>query len=709
MDRQQNVKMSRLFFEAEFITPATYEELMIEQGAREQTWMQFLEQDITSSTFRMRGRKDSGINQVDRLADPIQIYLPEIIYLTSTFTPDPLETLSFLVEEGVVTPTVADSYESRAEEEKGGLLNILIEERAISPRVLAELNRGRLHTKAREIRLQAASDVLVYNDVIDSDELAFLLNKAHHVETPFYEELQSVISAKQLKRLLYEGLEFPEIELEEETILEEWSDLFPLELIARLRFFPVELEDNHCTLAVDDPLDFSIADALSIITPCSFSQVGCKDASLQRCLEALLPNSGESFAPEILDTDFSESNLFNRELLSASELQDEEFSAVEVVRRLLESAVSNGATDIHVERVNNILRARLRVDGMLRTVLETPMAMAEKVISRIKVLCNIDVTERRRPQDGHFTIHDQTHRIDFRVSTLPTTEGEKLVLRVLDAANIVRGFDDLGMNEEQKEIFLEAIDKPLGLILVTGPTGSGKTSTLYSGLSLLNTSERNIITIEDPVEYRLDGVAQVHVDNNIELTFASGLRASLRQDPDVIMVGEIRDPETAGIAMRASLTGHLVFSTLHSNTAVAAIAALRHLGTPSYLIASSLLLVIAQRLLRKICPNCREVVEPAVSLIKDLELEDNFSDPFFAGTGCQSCFFDGYRGRTGIYEMLMLDNRLKRSIVEEMDEVLLREQALMQGFLPMKAHAREKVIQGLTSPEEAMQVSYLPA
>jgi type IV pilus assembly protein PilB len=377
-------------------------------------------------------------------------------------------------------------------------------------------------------------------------------------------------------------------------------------------------------------------------------------------------------------------------------------STVQLVSQVIESAVGASATDIHIEPHSDSLRIRYRIDGELHTIMKAPAEMQLSVASRIKVLASMNVTERRRPQDGHFSLNTQSGSYDFRVSTMPSTFGEKIVLRVLDSSRLFTGLPDLGLEPEQAKTIERLISRPYGLVLVTGPTGSGKTSTLYACLSTVNRENVNIVTIEDPVEYQLDGITQVQVDDNIELSFANGLRSVLRQDPDVIMVGEIRDSDTTHTAIRAALTGHLVFSTLHTNTAVGAISALSHMGAKQYLIASALAGIIAQRLVRKICPVCKKQFAPGKGILRELGFTDNTRRKFWTGEGCDKCFGTGYKGRTGIFEAVEVTEELRRAVVEHATEQQLTE-LVAKRTQSLFCSAVSKVVEGVTTPAEAVK------
>jgi type II secretory ATPase GspE/PulE/Tfp pilus assembly ATPase PilB-like protein len=345
---------------------------------------------------------------------------------------------------------------------------------------------------------------------------------------------------------------------------------------------------------------------------------------------------------------------------------------------------------------------RFRVDGQLHTVMSVPAAMITFIAARVKVLAQMNVTERRRPQDGHFDLETSDGFYDFRVSTLPTIHGEKIVMRVLDSSRVMTGLAQLGFDEGQLHAVQRLISRPHGLVLVTGPTGSGKTSTLYACLSGVNREGINIITIEDPVEYQLDGITQVQVDANIDLSFAAGLRSALRQDPDVIMVGEIRDPDTARTAIRAALTGHLVFSTLHTNTAIGAISALNNMDIQQYLIASALSGIIAQRLVRVICPDCKKAFNPGKGVLTELGLGETSRKRFYRGAGCEKCFGTGYVGRTGIFQVVEVNEALRRAIGDRGTEAELGD-IVDESSQSLMASGVSKIMQGTTTPAEVLK------
>ena len=385
----------------------------------------------------------------------------------------------------------------------------------------------------------------------------------------------------------------------------------------------------------------------------------------------------------------------------------EEGPVIKLVNLMLVQAIKDRASDIHIEPFEKQLRLRYRVDGVLYDSTAPPKGLQSAIASRIKIMSNLDIAERRLPQDGRFRIKLAGREVDLRVSVLPTVHGEKIVMRVLDKGTLSLNLDGLGLPPDNLVKFKNAIDAPHGMILMTGPTGSGKTSTLYAVLTQLNTSDVNIVTVEDPVEYQMVGVNQVQVKPEIGLTFASGLRSILRQDPDIVMVGEIRDSETADIAVKAALTGHLVLSTLHTNDSPGAIARLVDMGIEPFLVSSSLLMVCAQRLLRKICPHCKEafIVPQDVTSRLGLSNEDISSSTYYRGRGCSRCKDTGFLGRMAILEVLSVTNALREQILHDTSSKVIKDLALKEGLKTLRLAGLEKAKAGLTSLDEVLRVS----
>lgn len=416
-----------------------------------------------------------------------------------------------------------------------------------------------------------------------------------------------------------------------------------------------------------------------------------------------------SAAKQLMEDLGNESDLFAlaEELPDTEDLLDSEDDApiIKLINAMLGEAIKEGASDIHIETFENVLVVRFRVDGVLREILRPNRKLSPMLVSRIKVMAKLDIAEKRVPQDGRITLRIAGRAVDVRVSTMPSNHGERVVLRLLDKNNARLNLADLGMTKRNRRIFSDLIRKPHGIILVTGPTGSGKSTTLYAGLSEINSKDRNILTVEDPIEFDLPGIGQTQVNPRVDMTFARGLRAILRQDPDVVMVGEIRDVETAQIAVQASLTGHLVLSTLHTNTASGAITRLEDMGIEPFLLSSSLLAILSQRLVRTLCPDCKQPHHPSSQERKLLGLSDAQSDVvIYTPKGCATCNQTGYRGRTGIHELLVVDESIRELMHNGHGEQAI-EKYIRKSTPSIRDDGCRKVLKGVTSVEEVLRVT----
>lgn len=487
-------------------------------------------------------------------------------------------------------------------------------------------------------------------------------------------------------------------------------DLIDPKLLRKHRMLPLFRRGNRLFLAASDPTNIAAFDELKFHTGLSTDVILVDENQLSPAIDQLIDliEGNDSLRSLLEDADLDGLNVEVNPAGGAdrdSETMDET-PIVRFVNKVLLDAIRSGASDIHVEPYEKSYRIRVRSDGILREIARPPLNLASRIASRLKIMAQMDISERRLPQDGRIKMKlSRTRAIDFRVNTLPTLWGEKVVLRILDPGSAQMGIDALGYEPEQKALFMRALGQSQGMILVTGPTGSGKTVSLYTGLNILNTSEINISTAEDPVEINLEGINQVAVNPRIGLTFASALRAFLRQDPDIIMVGEIRDLETAEIAIKAAQTGHLVLSTLHTNSAAETLTRLRNMGIPSYNLATSVSLIIAQRLARRLCNHCKKpVILPEAAL-----LEAGFNRAqlpalqLFSATGCDACH-DGYKGRVGIYEVVPVTDGLARIIMQDGNAIEIADQARLEGFGSLRESALRKVAAGLTSLEEANRV-----
>ena len=499
--------------------------------------------------------------------------------------------------------------------------------------------------------------------------------------------------------------------------------LLPESYLREHKILPLKQEegkDDHpprLLVAVIDPLDIAVRDNIRMMTGCDVIPLLTTEKVLSEKLDQIFTGqTGQDIisldqvpqkATENSEAQEEPKSQEHSSVLIPKEFGNlrEETSTVKLVSSLIEGAIHANATDLHLEpQVHEELRVRYRVDGMLHDIMTIPKHTHSMVISRIKVLADMDITERRQAQDGHITMKIGNIEYYMRVGTLPTKLGERLVIRLLSESRVMTGLKQLGFEPEDLQLVEEFISTPYGMILVTGPVGSGKTTTLYSALNEINILTKNIITIEDPVEYQLPGISQVEVDDKVGLTFAAGLRAILRQDPNTLMVGEIRDPETAAVAVRAALTGQQLFSTLHTQDAPGAIATLSYLGVQPFWIASSLVGVIAQRLIRKVCPHCKERYEPDPWQLSIFNLESSSDLEFYQGRGCDQCFHSGYSGRTGIFEIMRVDELLRELVVEKFSGAEIKEQAVEQGMNTLKMSGLKKIRRGETTIEEMLRV-----
>lgn len=482
-------------------------------------------------------------------------------------------------------------------------------------------------------------------------------------------------------------------------------------LISQHHMLPIYRRGNQLFLAVSDPANLTALNEIKFHTGMTVDAVVVEEEELTLAIERFIEQQESS---EKAVCELHEMNLEELKFeIDLDEETDQDIDAadtapvVKAVNKILLDAIKSGASDIHLEPYEKTYRIRFRTDGVLHEIAKPPISIAGRISARLKIMSQMDISERRIPQDGRIRLKLSRQRsIDFRVSTLPTLWGEKIVLRILDPSQTQLGVDSLGFEKSQKKLFTEALQKTQGMILVTGPTGSGKTVSLYTGLGLLNTAHRNISTAEDPVEINLEGINQVQINTRTGLGFATTLRAFLRQDPDVIMVGEVRDLETAEIAIKAAQTGHLVLSTLHTNSAPEAVTRLLNMGIPAYNLATSLTLVIAQRLARRLCGHCKEITTLPEKLLKEEGVTEQFSTKLvtYRATGCKHCR-NGYKGRVAIYEVVPITEAVSRIIIRNGNSLDIAEQARKEGFYSLRRSALLKVAQGLTSLEEANRLT----
>jgi type IV pilus assembly protein PilB len=504
----------------------------------------------------------------------------------------------------------------------------------------------------------------------------------------------------------------PYIDLDTQTIDAPVTRLIPPTIAQKHLVIPVSKTGTTLTMAMADPTNVFAVDDVKFMTGLNVRLMIATESSVRRAIERYYDSSEtlqnvmasiEDAGMEVME-EHDDSNLNIGELKQAVE----EAPIIKLVNLILAEAIKRGASDIHAEPYEKAFRVRFRIDGILYEVMSPPMGMKNAIISRLKIMADLDISERRLPQDGRMKVKFKTREVDFRVSTLPTLFGEKVVMRLLDKSNLMLDMSKLGFAPQALAAFEEAIRAPYGMILVTGPTGSGKTTTLYSALDSLNQLETNIMTAEDPVEFNIRGINQVQIREHIGLTFAAALRAFLRQDPDVIMVGEIRDYETAEIAVKAALTGHLVLSTLHTNDAPSAVTRLLNMGIEPFLVASSVILILAQRLLRRVCTQCKTpvVVPPNALMDVGLTQEEVTAITCYKGRGCEACSSTGYKGRIAIYEVLTLTPELRDLILSGASALEIKRAAIRQGMQTLRMSGLAKLKEGVTTVQEVVRVTF---
>jgi general secretion pathway protein E len=498
-------------------------------------------------------------------------------------------------------------------------------------------------------------------------------------------------------------------ELSTENINMDFTKRVPIHYLKKNKLVPLETPDYAC-IAIHDPSNLEPLDDLRrILGREDFQLILSTEGAILSAINQAYDmgrDSKEEFF-QIMNGDTTE-NIIS-EIEETADLLDDSSDApiIKLVNLLLSHAIKDRASDIHIEPYQNNLKIRYRIDGMLYNLLTLPRRIQSSLVSRIKIMAKLNIAEKRLPQDGRIEVKIGDRNVDIRVSVIPTAFGERVVLRLLDKSGEILKLSDLGLDEKDIRLFNKLIKSPYGIVLVTGPTGSGKTTTLYAALSTINHPEINIITIEDPIEYQIEGIGQIQVNPKIDLTFANGLRSIVRQDPDVILVGEIRDRETAEIAIQSSLTGHLVFSTLHTNDAASAITRLIDMGTEPFLVSSSVIAIVAQRLVRVLCQRCKEPFSPDDESLMEagISRKDILNNHLYGRKGCPACMNTGYRGRTAIFEIMVFDENLKKLILTTSDSNQINEMAIRGGMETLIQAGARKVLKGVTTIEEVLRVT----
>lgn len=548
---------------------------------------------------------------------------------------------------------------------------------------------------------------LVLKGILTEEALENALSAAKAANMKLGEYLTShgIVPEEDILKALSEQLNFPLYNPDEFPLDTHLKDLVPQDVARENRLVPLTFEEGVLYCALLDPNNFRALDTVEETCRCQVEPVLCTKADFVRLFSAVY-GEYSAFSEMLgeIDADTApDAGKTDEEVITNNAVDD--VPVIRLVNLILSEGVKVGASDIHINPEKTTVNVRYRVEGMLRKASEVPLKLAPSVVSRIKIMGNMDISETRLPQDGRFTIKVEGHEINVRVSSIPTTYGENVVMRLLDmSAQRIYELPKLGMGPEDYKLVTQAAHKPYGMILSTGPTGSGKSSSLYAIIKLVNRDEVNIMTLEDPVEYRMAGVRQVQLNVKAGMTFSSGLRAILRQDPDILMVGEIRDRETAHIAVQAALTGHLVLSTLHTNDALSAVNRLVDMGVEPYLVASVLLCSFAQRLVRCVCPHCREQYQPSIGLLHVFGLTPE-DGPFFHGKGCPRCGGTGYMGRTAIFEVFPMLDELQEMVTAGKSKQEIYRRARELGIRTMADDAAKKIRAGITTAEEAIRVT----
>jgi general secretion pathway protein E len=498
-------------------------------------------------------------------------------------------------------------------------------------------------------------------------------------------------------------------DLPKEDLKIDFTKQIPIQYLKKHRIVPIETE-HETVIAIHDPTDFqSLDDLRHILNWDDVPVILSTQTAILSAINVAYDLDHESADEFIQDMNGESPDSIISEIEETADLLDDTSDApvIKLVNLVLSRAVKARASDIHFEPFQKSLIIRYRIDGVLYNIMNLPKGIQSSLASRIKIMAKLNIAEKRLPQDGRIDIKIGDKLVDIRVSVIPTAFGERTVLRLLDKTSTIFKLDDLGIDRERLKLLNNVIRSPHGIVLVTGPTGSGKTTTLYAALSTINSSEINIITIEDPIEYQIEGIGQIQVNPKIDLTFANGLRSIVRQDPDVILVGEIRDTETAEIAIQSSLTGHLVFSTLHTNDAASSITRLIDMEMEPFLVSSSVIAIIAQRLIRILCPDCKEPYVPDDESLERVDIAGDVVDnrKIFRNTGCPACMNTGYKGRTAIFEMMVLNDPLKKLILKTSDSNTIKENAVNYGMMTLMQDGARKVLEGITSIEEVYRVT----
>lgn len=703
---------------------------------------------LPSSKPRKNDSAASSLSaQLNIVAD---LHEDELVEMLGIHKPPLEQMINRLEESGAVSGGALSSAVDEAESRGDDPYLWLVQQGLLSAAVLQRFFNAPQNTITQYGSLFLALFILQHNNVISEADMKSLQERvpASSPKETLAEVKKTVgLSSSELLERIQSGLRLPSVSLPDTEADKSLFDKFSAPLVRRKMFVPLYEDERTIGIAIADPLNMNIGVLIRWITgkwmhsyfaptsdiidrinehygtaepsarkpsaaPPAYESAngseGAEAAEPEEEVKEPAPKSKPKAAKKAAKKNGRKEKVGAVVAPPARVIKEvpvDTRSAVQLVTSIVERAMDPNiqATDIHLDPGRDSMVARFRIDGDMRTIAKIPPDMISPVTSRIKVLAGMDVTERRRPQDGHIMLEIDGRHVDLRVATVPTVFGEKVAIRILDSRRLMSGTAEIGFNDKQHDIVENLIRQPYGIILVTGPTGSGKTSTLYAALTELNEEKSHLVTIEDPVEYQLDGINQIQVDTHIGVTFSEGLRAILRQDPNVIMVGEIRDPDTAKTAIRAAMTGHIVFSTLHTNSALGAIQALSNLGASPYMVGSALIGIISQRLVRKLCPDCSKKKPVTKALASQLGMKYNTKLRLARAVGCDQCFGTGYRGRLGIFEVVEVSDALRQAILANESPGRIQEIADEEGRQSMLAAGLEKVKDGITSPEELIE------
>lgn len=719
----KDLNLGEIFREAGLISPAQLTRALQEQKKTGSNLLEILTKKRYLSMSSIVDLMTYEIPLPFGTKDPDKV-LKSLLLDTHLATEDELQKLvdeselgKILVEQKYIKPFQLQLARQEQEKTDIPLWRTLINLKFVSPNDMTTVLKDHMYRTQHADLDDLVGDILVTTRQISPEQLAEAKQKKKLTRQSLGKILieEQLVSADSLAEALGKHLNIPVVDVSQYAIDQEVTTSVPESFIREHKILPLTRQGGEngqpakLFVAVIDPLDIAVRDNISMMTGCVIVPLLTTEKVLMEVINRLFPenhavsqNRKQSAPAEAQPLPEQE---VRKTLVPNVAAVTDDTSTVNLVNALIEGAVHAKATDIHLEpQAHEELRVRYRIDGMLHDIMTIPQRLNATVISRIKVLADMDITDRRQSQDGHITMKIGENEYYMRIGTLPVKLGERLVIRLLDERQVFMGLKQLGFETEDLRLVEEFIRTPYGMILVTGPVGSGKTTTLYSALNEVNILTKNIITIEDPVEYQLPGISQVEVDPKIGLTFAAGLRSILRQDPNTLMVGEIRDPETAAVAVRAALTGQQLFSTLHTQDAAGAVTTLAYLGVQPFWIASALIGVIAQRLVRKICLYCKERYTPDPRLLNLLELTPDKNVHFFHGRGCERCFHSGYAGRVGVFEVLKVNDALREMIVKGMSEAAVKKEAIRLGMNTLRTSGIKKILRGETTVEETVRV-----